>query len=201
MKKKIGISIGGILVIAMLIIANIGKLTEVYIDKTEGTAKFTVEGKKAYMNGVISGSTISRVEALIKDHPEVKTIVMVNVPGSIDDESNLIASRLIRKAGLNTKVPENGMIASGGVDFFCAGVERTAHKSAEMGVHSWAGEGVNDATKLPKDHEEHKKYIEYYKEMGIPEDFYWFTIQVAPAESIHNMTQEERVQYKLIKES
>lgn len=200
MKKKIIISFGIIIVVAVIVFLNVGPLMEIYFDKTEGLVEFKVEGNKAYMNGLISKRTISRVEDLIKNYPEVDTIVMKNVPGSIDDESNLIASRLVRKAGLNIVVEEDSYIASGGVDFFCAGAKRTAHEEAFIGVHSWAAVGVDDASKLPKDDPEHKKYLDYYNEMGIPEAFYWFTIQSAPADGIYNMTQDERYKYGLIED-
>lgn len=196
--KKVFIIIAIIACIGLIAILNANTLFEVYIDITEGLAKFEVQGNEAHMNGVISKRTIQRVKDLIEDHPEVTTIVMVNVPGSIDDVSNLEASRLIRQAGLNTHVPQGGLIASGGVDFFCAGVKRTAHTDSTIGVHSWAGDGVTNANNLPKDHPEHKKYIAYYEEMNIPTSFYWFTIAAAPAESMYDMTQEERIQYQLL---
>ncbi|WDV46347.1 hypothetical protein PV797_01305 [Clostridiaceae bacterium M8S5] len=198
MKMKITIVIVVCLLLVTIVLTNIDNLYEVYYDMTEGLADFNVKGDKAIMKGLISKRTIKRVKDLIKEHPEVKTIVMEDVPGSIDDVSNLKASRLIRGAGLNTKVPEGGFIASGGVDFFCAGVKRTANENSEIGVHSWASEEVKNANELPKDHPEHQKYLDYYKEMGIDSDFYWFTIKSAPADSMHNMTQEERIKYGLL---
>jgi len=179
---------------------NQDKLFELQVGLTEGHASFTVENDKAYMNGVISQKTIQRVKDLIENHPNVKTIVMENVGGSIDDESNLIASRLVREAGLNTEVSEGGLIASGGVDFFCAGVKRRAHKNATIGVHSWSGDGVDNAIELPKDHPEHQKYLDYYQEMGVPESFYWFTLKAAPADDIYNLTESERVEYLIVTE-
>jgi len=168
---------------------------------SEEKVSFEINGEEAIMTGVIDHSTIQAVKDLIKNNPEVKTIVMKNVPGSIDDESNLEASRLVRAAGLNTYVPADGMIASGGTDFFCAGINRTIESGAEIGVHSWAGEDVSDASDasiLPENDPEHLKYLAYYDEMGIPKDFYWFTIQAAPADRIHNMSDSELVQFKLV---
>lgn len=37
--------------------------------------------------------------------------------------------------------------------------------------------------------------------MGIPSDFYWFTLEAAPAESIHWMTEEELFQYHITTET
>lgn len=159
-------------------------------------ASFDVDGERAIMSGVIDGTTPERVQALINEHPEVKTIVMQEVDGSADDEANIVASRLVRKHGFNTHVPADGMIASGGVDFFLAGVERTVDTGRKLGVHSWAGDGVT-GDQVPRDDPQHHLYLDYYAEMGIPAEFYWFTLQAAPAEDIHNMTPDEIVQYQM----
>lgn len=168
----------------------------------EEMSAFTVEGTTAHMSGVISNDTIRQVKKLIKDYPEVTLIQMVSVDGSIDDEANLVASRLVRDAGLNIHVAKDGHIASGGTDFFCAGVQRTAEEGAQIGVHSWAGDGVNNAALLPKDDTEHQKYIDYYKEMAMPdpEGFYFFTINAAQADGMHYMSRAELIQYGLIVE-
>lgn len=161
---------------------------------------FKIDGDKAYMNGTISADTIRQVKKLISDYPKVTTIVMENIDGSIDDESNLIASRLVREAKYNTIVPKNGHIASGGTDFFCAGIIRTAYETSKIGVHSWAGNGIENAALLEKDDPSHKPYIDYYKEMSMPdpEGFYFFTINSAKADGMHYMDMDELKKYGLI---
>ncbi|MEA1973962.1 MAG: hypothetical protein U9N10_00240 [Bacillota bacterium] len=196
MKKKIGIAIVVVFIIGLSVILNIDKLIPILMDIEY--AKFEVTGDTAIMTGVINTGTPKDVEDLIKKHPNLKTIIMKNVPGSIDDIANLEASRLIRKYGLNTHVPSDGMIASGGTDFFCAGVKRTIENGAEIGVHSWASGDIEDASKLSRNHPEHKKYLDYYNEMDILEDFYWFTIEAAPASDIYIMNKDEMEKYKLI---
>ena len=81
-------------------------------------ASFVVKEGVAYMNGTICSSTPAKVLELLVTHPEVKTIELQIVPGSIDDVANLRASLYAHKFGLNTKVTSNSMIASGGTDFF-----------------------------------------------------------------------------------
>lgn len=178
------------------------ELTDEYALTRKDMSNFSIKGDVAVMNGLISSDTIRQVEKLIKDYPDVKTIEMVNVEGSIDDESNLIASRLVRKAGLNTDIKKSGLIASGGTDFFCAGVKRTAEKGAKIGVHSWSDGEIMDASKLSKDNKEHKKYIDYYREMKMPdpEGFYFFTIKAADASNIHYMSMDELEKYGLVTE-
>lgn len=158
-------------------------------------ATFEIEGNIAHMYGVIDHTTPEVVEGLVTNHPEVQTIIMMDVPGSADDPANLRAARMVRDHGLNTVVPSNAVIASGGVDFFLAGVERTAEGCAKLGVHDWEDEDENDVTvrgaEVPRGHEMHTKFLHYYQYIGVPEEFYWFTLKVAPPERIHWMSEEE----------
>ena len=39
-----------------------------------------------------------------------------------------------------------------------------------------------------RDHEEHRVYLDFYEEMGIPEAFYWFTLEAASADEVHWMS-------------
>ena len=165
----------------------------------ETAAGFFVENDTAVMTGVINRNTPDVVRKLISEHPEVRIIIMQDVPGSIDDEANLEAARMVRSAGLATHVPSDGEIASGGVDFFLAGVTRTIENDALLGVHSWGGGDVTVvASELPRSHEDHKPYLDFYLEMGIPTDFYWFTLEAAPAESVHWMTTDEIARYGMV---
>lgn len=160
-------------------------------------ANFTVHGNTAVMVGVIDSDIVDDLEQLLENNPQLKTIVMQDVEGSVDDEANLIAARIVRQRKLNTLVPSNGVIASGGTDFFLAGVNRTVQPGAEIGVHSWAGDGIEDAAQLPRTHPQHAEYLNYYKEMGIPSEFYWFTLKAAPSYDIHWMTEAQIKQYKI----
>ena len=158
--------------------------------EVESAAVFEVAADVAIMTGTIDGTTPDRVASLIAEHPDVRSIVMRDVPGSVNDEANLEAAREVRDAGLSTHLLADSVIASGGTDFFLAGVVRTIEPGARIGVHSWGG-GEWEALDLPRDHEAHRPYLDYYGDMGIPADFYWFTLEAAPADGIHWMTAEE----------
>ncbi|CAM1345040.1 M28 family peptidase [Tenacibaculum amylolyticum] len=162
------------------------------------TFYFKNEAKDSlYMKGVIYSNTYNELTKVLQENSSITTLVMEEVPGSIDDEVNLIASKEIRKHNLNTYIPNNGWVASGGTDMFLAGVQRNIALNARLGVHSWAG--LDKVAKdFPKDAEEHKKYLNYYKEMDIPTDFYWYTLDAAPAESIHWMTPLEINKYDVV---
>ncbi len=153
-----------------------------------------------YMNGVIGSNTLEVMKALFNKYPQIKTVVMKNVPGSMDDDVNLLASMEIRNRGIATHIPADGMVASGGTDMFLAGVKRTIETGAKIGVHSWSDGSGKAALDYPRDHQEHVKYLEYYKAIGITTDFYWYTLEAATADSIHWMTEQEIGTYNMLTE-
>lgn len=163
---------------------------------------YYVEGGSAHMYGVIDHTALKRLKALMKKHPDIHTLELMNVEGSVDDLSNFKLCDYIRSKGLNTHVPAFGLIASGGTDLFAAGVKRTADKGAHIGVHTWATDNrfgnVETGAELSKKHPVHKPYLKYFKKMGIPEAFYWFTLDAAPEDEIHWMSESELIQYKLL---
>lgn len=150
--------------------------------------------------GVISTDAPDVIQNAISAHPEIKTIVMEYLPGSIDDEANLVASRLIRENGLNTVVPDGGFVASGGTDMFLAGAKRSVGKNACLGVHSWAEVGLfseRDGADVPADDPMHAEYLDQYEVLGIDPEFYWFTMEVADSYSIHYLTKAEMRRFNI----
>jgi|GEM_PF-435070 Ca2+-binding EF-hand superfamily protein len=163
----------------------------------QGSARFKINGELAMMNGVIDATTPGKILRLALEHPQVTTIVLEDVPGSMDDESMMRAAKLVRALGLNTHAMSYSFIASGGVDFFQAGVIRTADKGAKFGVHSWSAGNVEGAD-LAREHEEHLPYLQYYELMGIPTDFYWFTLQAAPADGNYWMSADDIKRFRML---
>ncbi len=169
----------------------------------EEAASFTFKSNdtsstSVYMNGVIGTDTLAVMQTLFSKYPQIKTIVMQNVPGSMDDDTNLLASMEIRNRGIATHIPADGMVASGGTDMFLAGVTRTIEPGAKLGVHSWSDGSGKVALDYPREHQEHVKYLEYYKAIGIDADFYWYTLEAATADNIHWMTAQEIAQYGVL---
>lgn len=158
---------------------------------------FEVDGSTAIATGNLNGRSPDTVRQLLQDHPDLEVVVLQDMPGSVDDVAALEAARVLREAQLTTRVPSDGEIASGGVDFFLAGVVREVEDGGLVGVHSWSG-GGQEGHELPRDHPEHELYLDYYAEMGITEDFYWFTLDAAEARDIHWMTREELETYELV---
>ena len=162
--------------------------------------------KFAVLAGVIGSQTPTTVQNFINNYPNVTTLVFMQMPGSMDDDANLQASRLLRNRGYITYLPavnaysQDAFVASGGTDMLLLGNKRIIDAGAEVGVHAWA-EGATSATAYPVGHAKHQPYIDYYVEMGFSqadsEAFYYFTINAAPANGMHKMTEAQIEQYKL----
>ncbi len=153
------------------------------------------------VRGTIDSDSPARFKALLDANPGVKTLRMVECPGSEDDDANLALARMVRKAGLATHVPANGSIRSGGVELFLAGVSRTADKGAQFGVHSWRDSDGYEATDYPPTAPVHGEYLRFYKDMGLADDraeaFYAFTNTAAPSWGVHYMTGGEIAKFAL----
>jgi hypothetical protein len=158
---------------------------------------FKVYGNQAHMNGTISSDIVAQLNAMTKANPLVDTIVMQEVPGSVNDDANLKAALLVRSKYLKTLIPEGGMVASGGTDFFLSGVERVIADGALVGVHSWADSNGTKGGDLPASNSAHKPYLDFYKSIGMQTDFYWYTLKAASANSIHWMSQAEMSKYNM----
>lgn len=159
-----------------------------------GNSHIEIKGNEAYLSGDLGTVTYSQIKNLISNHPNVKTIVLTNVSGSVNDAVNMHTGRLLHENGFTTKVLSNSDIASGGVDLFCAGKIRIVEKGAKIGVHSWCCVDDLTAIEIPKEHPAHKYQLEYFTMVLGPEngpDFYFYTLEAAPFDDIHYMTDEE----------
>ncbi|MDH7447904.1 hypothetical protein [Aquimarina sp. 2201CG14-23] len=164
----------------------------------------SINDTTAEMNGVITGNTPAHFDNLVAKYPNLKKIQMLDCPGSEDDEANLRVSKKMHDMGIEFHLFSNSIIASGAVDMYVGGSKRTREMGSRIGVHSWgAGPGEPIATSYPVGHAVHLPYINYYTSVGFTqqeaEDFYYFTINAAPAEDVHWMTDEEITQYKIVK--
>ncbi|POC23669.1 hypothetical protein CRN63_06415 [Vibrio vulnificus] len=164
---------------------------------------FTVEGSVAKLTGIVCSGSPAAFERMMKENQQVKTLNFVTVGGSINDDANLELAYKVRNKRLDSLINSNGLIASGGTDLFIAGVQRTIETGAKIGVHSWATEDDDgkeiQGADLPKDHPDHQGYIRYYRAMGLaqPSEFYFFTLEKAPSDGMHYMTEAELTTYQV----
>lgn len=126
-----------------------------------------VDGDRVQLVGVTDSGAPAQFAAMLRDHPGVATLEMVECPGTDDDQANLRLGRMIRAAGLVTHVPRGGSVRSGAVELFLAGASRRIDDGAEFAVHSWIDESGREAGDYPANAPEHRAYLAYYREMGM----------------------------------
>lgn len=126
-----------------------------------------IDARTVRMAGDVTAATPRQFAAMLAAFPGLKRIEMVDCPGSLDEEANLILARAIRRAGLETMVPAGGSVRSGAVELWLAGVRRRAAPDAEFGVHSWMDEDGRQANDYPANDPVHAEYLSYYREMGM----------------------------------
>jgi len=180
-----------------------------------GASKIEIIDGKAYLNteikindhfliiGDLGTKTYNQIFDLIVNNPEITTLVLGKIGGSIHDDINMQTGRLIRKAGLSIHADSTSNIASGGVDLFCSGKKRTAEDGAKFNVHSWSGDDGIEGGNLPIDSPLHDDQIAYFNEMlgnTIGKDFYFFTLNAASADEIHQMDKSEIILFHLFTE-
>lgn len=158
---------------------------------------FKAEGEFLYISGEVFRNDLSKFKSVMSDNPGVKTLVLMDIPGSADDDTNLKIIALIRQMGLNTYLTKKSHVASGGTDLFLGGVNRIMERGARIGVHSWS-DGRNDGADFPDESSEHDMFLDLYQSIGISEDFYWFTLDAAPADDMHYMTEAEIAEFGLL---
>lgn len=157
----------------------------------QGIARFgpfrVIDGTRAALIDVTDERSPAQFEAMLRAHPGITMLDMVECPGTEDDRANLRLGRMIRARGIATHVPAGGSVRSGGVELFLAGARRIADPGSEFAVHSWVDEDGREAKDYPADAPENRAYVDYYKAMGMPDGearaFYAMTNSVPNADA------------------
>lgn len=167
---------------------------------------FEIEQNVAIMRGILDSSLPRQIETLLQSYPEVDTLMLEDIRGSIDLIATYQAGQIIREACLTTVVPEEGFIASGGVSLFLAGCERTAHENSKIVVHSWRQYRLGDdgektiivsASELDRNDPAHTSHLAYLYDMLIPEAFYWYSVDT-PFDEPVNLDAAQRIGFELL---
>lgn len=157
-----------------------------------------IDATTVRMAGDVDGKTPRQFAAMLAAFPGLKRIEMVDCPGSLDEEANLILARAIRRAGMETVVPAGGSVRSGAVELWLAGVKRSAAPDAEFGVHSWADEYGREANDYPASDPVHAEYLGYYREMGMDgakaRAFYALT-NSTPFDDVRYLTRDDMARF------
>lgn len=157
-----------------------------------------VDDSTIRMAGDVTSATPRQFAAMLAAYPSLKRLEMIDCPGSLDEEANLILARAIRRAGLETVVPSGGSVRSGAVELWLAGNTRRAAPDAEFGVHSWADETGREANDYPANDPVHAEYLSYYREMGMDDAkaraFYALT-NSTPFDDVRYLTRDDMARF------
>ena len=189
------------LLIAVLLGSAIYKATR----PDAGLLKFRVQGTTAYGYGTTDSRSYGVIKRLVRDHPQVETLVFKNMPGTKDVDTNLKIARNIRKAGLNTHLEGNSFIASGAVDLFLSGKTRTMECGAMIGVHTIHYYNEGALTKGKSFHPGNmgrdpfqKRNEAFLRDMGIDPAFYEFSRDKALPEDLYYLTPADINRFDLL---
>lgn len=198
--KYAAILIGTIIILGLIFIPQLRIFLMVTFLNLIKPTKFTVDENNSNclnMTGLINSKSFKQLKKVMEDNPSITTIIMIDVPGSLNDEVNIEMCTWIRDQKLNTYLKKDSHVASGGTDLFLAGVSRTYEQGAKVGVHSWRSSTGKEAKDVPRDDKAHELYTNYTKKMLGSDRFYWFTIYAADAGDIHYMSFEEMTDYQM----
>lgn len=126
-----------------------------------------IDAHTAALVDVTDAASPAQFTALLADFPQIDTLDFVEAPGTDDDRANLQLGRMIRARGIATRVADGGSIRSGAVELFVAGVSREIAAGSEFAVHGWLDDWGRGAQDYPADAPEHRRYLDYYAEMGM----------------------------------
>ncbi|MBO9472008.1 alpha/beta hydrolase [Shimia sp. R10_1] len=188
--------LAGVATLGVAFVAGCTGLQVAYLNSYDSIS-FEPSGTDLMVSGTLNQYSLSSFEAAMAAHPDTKRLVLLEVPGSVDDETNLKLGNRVRDLGLNTHLTAKSEVHSGGTDLFLAGVARSMEEGAIIGVHSWA-EGNRAGADFPKDDPVHTAYVRYTERMLGSADFYWFTLEAAPVEDTYIMTPADIAEYGLL---
>ncbi len=160
--------------------------------------------RSATLNGIIDSNSYVQFNQMYIKHSDIEVILFDEAPGSVDDDANARIGRRIHDLNLDTHIIDNGIIASGAVDLFLAGRNRTRGINTSIGVNSWADSNGNEASDFPENSSVHDFYINYYLRIGmssqLANDFYFFSINAADSDSLYFMNESEIQLYQIFTE-
>jgi hypothetical protein len=156
-----------------------------------------VEDTIAYAYGGTDHHSFADVRRQLDENPQLETIVLRNVPGTTHLGENTRIAQMIRARGLNTRLESTSFIASGGVDLFLAGQERTMECGARIGVHSWQDQDGDSPRTLGYDPIE-ERMERFHASLDVDPDFYAFARDAAPHSALYLLSRDDLERFDLL---
>ncbi len=119
--------------------------------------------------GITDAASPAHFSAMLEAFPAIDTLEFVEAPGTHDDRANLALGRMIRARGMATRAAEGGSVRSGAVELFIAGTAIEISPESQFAVHGWLDDWGRGAEDYPPGAPEHRRYLDYYVEMGMDE--------------------------------
>lgn len=128
-----------------------------------------LDANTAALVDVTDSRAPAQFSALLAAFPEVEVLEFIEAPGTHDDLANFRVARMVREHGIATRAPEGGSVRSGAVELFLAGVTLEIDEDSSFAVHGWLDDRGFGAEDYPASAPEHRRYLDYYVEMGMDE--------------------------------
>ncbi len=182
---------------------------DTYVDVTEVTndqhdfPPFYVsdDHQSAVLDGVIDSNSYFQFTRMLSQHTNIRTIFFDQALGSLNDDVTFQIGRLIDSRGIDTHLLSNGTIASGAVDIFLAGRNRTRGFNTLVGVNSWSDSFGNEGANYPSNSIVHDFYLNYYTSIGyssqFANDFYFFSIDAASSNQLYYLNEGDIQFYRI----
>ena len=185
------------LIIALMVIAIF--VWEALQPRQDADARFNlvVEDSIAYAYGGTDHHSFADVRRQLDENPQIETIVLRNVPGTTHLGENARIAQMIRARGINTHLENTSFIASGGVDLFLAGQERTMECGARIGVHSWQDSKGESPRTLGHDPLE-ERMERFHASLDVDPDFYAFARDAAPHRALYFLNRDDLTRFNLL---
>ncbi|WP_416915668.1 MAG: hypothetical protein ACMUJJ_01240 [Roseicyclus sp.] len=116
MLKRLGLALGVVLALGA------GGVVLVRMMDTGATA-FRVEGSVLHMSGPVSGAAADRLDRLLEENTGLTVLALGDIPGADDVNWVTGMGRLIRSAGLETRV--EGQVVNDAIFLFLGGATRS----------------------------------------------------------------------------
>lgn len=163
----------------------------------EARLNLVVEDTIAYAYGGTDANSFNDIRRQLDANPQIDTIVLKHIPGTKHLGENTRIAQMIRARGINTHLERNSFIASGGVDLFLAGQQRTMECGAQIGVHSWQDSAGESPRTLGFDPIE-DQMARFHASLDVDPAFYAFARDAAPHKSLYFLSRDDLKKFNLL---